>query len=152
MGRGEYAEYEEIAKEVSTRELSTLLKVGSSLASTLDLTEVLQIAIESVIKLLGLNTGAIYTLENDTLYLGATTPPLPPQLPEDLLLSHLNDHPHIKNTVSTKAPVYLDDARTTPLSPAEKAVVEFAPSHFDPLFPFIVEEGCDRSFYCWNNR
>jgi len=140
MGRAEYAELEKITRQVSPRELSTLLKVSSSLASTLDLTEVLQIAIESVIELLGLNTGAIYTLENGTLHLGATTPPLPPQLPEDLLLAPLDDHPHIKNTVLTKAPVYLHEARTASLSPAEKVVVDSRHLISILYFPLLLKD------------
>jgi putative nucleotidyltransferase with HDIG domain len=140
MGRVEYVEYEKITKQVSASELSTLLKVSSSLASTLDLTEVLQIAIGSVIDLLDLNTGAVYTLEKETLYLGATAPPLPPQLPESLLVSHLEDHPHIKNAVQTKAPVYLEDARIALLSPAEKSVVDARHLISILYFPLVLKQ------------
>jgi HD-GYP domain-containing protein (c-di-GMP phosphodiesterase class II) len=115
--------FDKITTQIPARELSTLLKVSSSLASTLDLKEVLQIAIESVVDLLDLDTGAIYTLENTTLTLGATVPPLPPQFPDELLLADLDNHPHIKRAVSTKAPVCLKDARLASLSPAEKIVV-----------------------------
>jgi len=140
MGRGEYAKYEEITKQVSTRELSTLLKISSSLASTLDLTEVLQIAIESVINLLSLDTGAIYTLEMRALYLGATTPPLPPQMPEDFRHLYLDDHPHIKNAVLTKAPVYLNDTRTASLSAAEKIVIDFRHLISILYFPLLLKD------------
>lgn len=140
MRRVEFAEYEKITRQVSAKELSTLLKVSSSLASTLDLTEILQIAIESVIELLGLGTGAIYTLENETLYLGATTPPLPPQMPEDLLHSNLEDHPHIKNAVLTKSPVYLRDGRTESLSPAEQIVVNSRHLISILYFPLLLKE------------
>jgi putative nucleotidyltransferase with HDIG domain len=140
MARVEFAEYEKIARQVSAKELSTLLKVSSTLASTLNLTEVLQIAIESVINLLGLETGAIYTLENEMLYLGATIPPLPPQLPDDLLRSHLDDHPHIKAAVLTKAPVYLNDAKTASLSPSEKIVVDSRHLISILYFPLLLKE------------
>ena len=140
MRRVEFAEYEKITRQISAKELSTLLKVSSSLASTLDLTEVLQIAIESVIGLFGLNTGAIYTLENKTLYLGATAPPLPLQMPADLLHSNLGDHPHIKNAVLTKSPVYLHDARTESLSPAEKIVVNSRDLISILYFPLLLKE------------
>ena len=140
MRRVEFAEYEKITRQISAKELSTLLKVSSSLASTLDLTEILQIAIESVIELLGLGTGAIYTLENETLYLGATTPPLSPQMPEDLLHSNLEDHPHIKNAVLTKSPVYLRDGRTELLSPAEQIVVNSRHLISILYFPLLLKE------------
>ena len=119
MERTESIPYDDLTTRRPAKELSTLLKVSSSLASTMDLIEVLQIAIESTAGMLGLETGAIYTLENGELYLGATTPPLPPQFPEELRLAKLSDHPHINNVVSTKAPVYIEDARYTPLSTAE---------------------------------
>jgi putative nucleotidyltransferase with HDIG domain len=140
MRQVEFAEYEKITRQVSAKELSTLLKVSSSLASTLNLTAVLQIAIESVIRLFNLDTGAIYTLENKTLYLGATTPPLPPQMPEDLLLSHLGDHPHIENAVLTKSPIYLYDARIEPLSPAEQIVVNARHLISILYFPLLLKE------------
>ena len=116
--------YENITAQTPAKELWTLLKVSSSLASTLDLGDVLQIAIESAADLLGLETGAIYTLENDLLYLGATTPPLHPEFPNELRLAFVHDHPHIKEMIDTKAPVYLEDARTVSLSVAEKTVVD----------------------------
>ena len=116
--------YDEIVQHIPAKGLSTLLSVSSALASTLDLTEVLQVAIESVSNLLNLDTGAIYTLQGGFLYLGATTPQLPPQFPPELRLAKLNDHPHIEKAIATKMPVYLADARQAALSPAEKIVVD----------------------------
>ena len=116
--------YEELTQRIPATELSTLLKVSSSLASTMELAEVLQIAIESVTDLLGIGTGAIYTLDNENLVLGATSPPLPSQFPNVLRFAQLKDHPHIKSAVETRAPVYLQDVSVAPLSPEEKAVVD----------------------------
>jgi HD-GYP domain-containing protein (c-di-GMP phosphodiesterase class II) len=132
--------YENMALHAHPKELWTLLKVSSSLTSTLDLGEVLQIAIESAADLLSLETGAIYTIENQTLYLGATTPPLPDQFPEELRHACINDHPHIKQVMDTKAPVYLDDARTAALSPAEKTVVEARNLVSILYFPLLLKE------------
>lgn len=124
MGRTESTPYDEVTQQITVSELSTLLKVSSALASTLELSEVLQVAIESATDLINLNTGAIYILENEALYLGATTPPLPTQFPDELRVAQLNDHPHIKETLTTKAPVYLKDTRVTSLTFAEKIVVD----------------------------
>ena len=96
MGQINFDTYEELANRISAKEMSTLLKVSSSLASTMELSEVLQIAIESVTDLLKLGSGAIYTLENKSLLLGATTPTLPAGFPDELRSALLNDHPHIK--------------------------------------------------------
>jgi putative nucleotidyltransferase with HDIG domain len=106
----------------------------------MDLIEVLQIAIENTAGMLGLETGAIYTIENGELYLGATTPPLPSQFPDELRLAKLSDHPHINNVVSTKAPVYIEDARHAPLSPAEKVVVDSRHLVSILYFPLLLKE------------
>ncbi len=106
------------------QELSTLLEVSSTLADSLDLGQVLQKAIESAVEVLALDTGAIYLLDGETLFLGATTPPLPAEFPDELRKADLNDHAHIREAVETARPVYLPDAATASLSPAEKTVVE----------------------------
>lgn len=140
MERTENTKYEELTTRISAKELSALLKVSSSLASTMDLIEVLQIAIESAAGLFGLNTGAIYTLENGELYLGATTPPLPAQFSDELRFAKLGDHPHIVKVVSTKAPVYLADARKSPLSAAEKIAVDARHLVSILYFPLLLKE------------
>ena len=146
MGQNGSLHYDELAQQISPKELSTLFKVSSALASTLELTEVLQIAIESATDLFDLDTGAIYLLESKDLYLGATTPPLPPQFPNELRLAQLSDHPHIKAAVETKAPVYLKDARTVNLTPAEKIVVDSRQLVSILYFPLILKENAIGAF------
>jgi len=124
MGQNEPVFYEELTQQISAKELSTLLKVSSALASTLELEEVLRITIESATTLLSIETGAIYMLEKGDLYLGATVPPIPPEFPVELRLAHLKNHPHIRESVTTKKPVYLSDVRNVTLTPAEQVAVE----------------------------
>lgn len=138
--RTENTKYEELTTRIPAKELSALLKVSSSLASTMDLIEVLQIAIESAADLFGLNTGAIYTLENGELYLGATTPPLPAHFSDELRFAKLGDHPHICKVVSTKAPVYLADARKSHLSAAEKIAVDSRHLVSILYFPLLLKD------------
>ncbi|HSL44258.1 MAG TPA: HD domain-containing phosphohydrolase [Anaerolineales bacterium] len=140
MEPSEIEAYEKLTTRVPAKELSTLLKVSSTLASTMDLTQVLQIAIESAVELLGLETGAIYTLESETLHLGATVPPLAPEMPAELLHAHLADHPHIKQAVSTKTPVYLADAQIESLSAAEKLIIEQRGLISILYFPLLLKE------------
>ena len=140
MGQNGPVPYEDLTPQFPAKELSTLLKVSSALASTLELAEVLQLAIESVTDLVGLDTGAIYILENEALYLGATTPPLPEQFPDELRLARLGDHPHIRETVSTQAPVYLKDTRVASLSPAERIVVDSRHLISILYFPLLLKE------------
>lgn len=134
------ASYDKITTRLQAKELSTLLKVTSSLVSTMDLGEVLQIAIESTTGLLELDTGAIYTLDDGHLYLGATTPPLPPEYPEELRFASLRDHPHINTTILTRAPVYIENVSAASLSPAEKVVVDTRHLVSVLYFPLLLKE------------
>jgi len=112
-----------ITRTIPAKELSTLLRVSSILAASLDLTSVLQSAIDCTVEVLELDTGAIYLLENDQLFLGATTPPLLPELQWLLLQPEaLSDHPHIEQSFALKRPISITDAHTAPLSPAETAI------------------------------
>lgn len=112
------------AKPVPHGDLTALLRVSLDLAESLDLDVVLQTAIEGTVEVLGLDTGAIYLLDEHGLYLGATTPALPGDFPEHLRRGKLADHPHIVRAISTHSPVFLDDARFAELSDAERAVAE----------------------------
>jgi putative nucleotidyltransferase with HDIG domain len=140
MGQRTFGTYEELTTRLPAKVLSTLLKVSSSLASTMDLSDILQIAIENVADLLGLGTGAIYTLKDETLILGATTPPLPAQFPDELRLAYLKDHPHISKAVTTRAPVYIHDATAEVLSPAEKIIVDTRHLKSILYFPLLLKE------------
>ena len=91
MGQNRPVPYENLTQQISAKQLSTLLMVSSALASTLELAEVLQLAIESAADLIDLDTGAIYIFEDNVLYLGATTPPLPEQFPDELRLARLDN-------------------------------------------------------------
>ena len=139
MGQTEF-DTEELTTRIPAKELSTLLKVSSSLASTMELSTILQIAIESVADLLRLSTGAIYTLETETLILGAATPPIPPEFPDELRLARLEDHPHIRKAVVNKTPIYLHDARNATLSPAERTIVDSRHLVSILYFPLLLKE------------
>ena len=140
MSQSDLSTYDKVVMQISARELSTLLKVSSSLASTMDISEVLQIAIESVVDLFDLETGAIYTIENNVLFLGATTPPLPPGFPDSMRFAPLADHPHIEKAVQTRGPVYLHDAGIESLSAAERVVVEARRLVSILYFPLLLKE------------
>lgn len=77
---------------------------------------------DSATDLMGIESAVIYLLEGEELYLGATTPPLDPQIPETFRRAQLVDHPHIKKSVSTGLPVILADTATVDLTPAERAI------------------------------
>jgi HD-GYP domain-containing protein (c-di-GMP phosphodiesterase class II) len=105
-------------------DLSLLLQVSRALAASLEIDEVLQTAIESAVRTLGLDTGAIYLLEGSDLTLGATTPPLPPGFPEALRRAQLGGHPHVARCLAEREPVSLVEWAAADLTPPERAVCE----------------------------
>lgn len=109
---------------MSSSELSRLLQVSRALASSLELDDVLQTAIESAVGTLRLDTGAIYLLDGDDLVLGATTPPLPPDFPEALRRAPRDGHPHVARCLAERELHSLEDWTPEELSPAEREVCE----------------------------
>jgi signal transduction protein with GAF and PtsI domain len=131
---------DQLTQLISANQLSTLLKVSNALASSLELAEVLQIAIVSITEILGIDTGAIYMLDGNDLYLGATFPPLPSDFPNILRVANLHDHSHLKDAIQAKTPVYLRDARAVPLTPAEKIVVDSRHLVSILYFPLLLKD------------
>jgi signal transduction histidine kinase len=110
--------------ERRSRELASLLEVSQALSATLDLETVLQTTTDSATRLFGIESAAVYLLEGVRLYLGATTPPLPRDLPEGFRSTVLPEHPHIEECVTAGLPVVLPDTGTAKLTPSERAIVE----------------------------
>ena len=92
-------------------ELAALLNSSQSLAATLNLEIVLQTTTDSITELMELQSAAIYLLEGETLCLGATSPALPPQFPEEFRRAPLADHPHIREVITTGLPIFLPTQR-----------------------------------------
>jgi len=133
-----------LAPRMPVQQLAKLLKVSAALSSSLDLPVVLQTSVESATEALGLDSGAIYTIEGETLRLGAATPPLPPGFPDELRLATMADHPHIMKAMETAAPLHVHDIRTEPLTPAESVAVvsrDLVTCVYIPLIANGIPEG-----------
>ncbi len=130
----------DLPEQLPANQLSALLKVSNALASSLEPAEISQIAIRSVIEVLGIETGAIYTLEKDNVFLEATAPPLPADFPEGLRLANLNDHPHLRQAIQQKKHVYLRDAKHEILTPEEQIVVDTRGLVSILYFPLLLKE------------
>jgi|WetSurMetagenome_2_1015567.scaffolds.fasta_scaffold11367_3 signal transduction histidine kinase len=125
----------------SLRELNLIIKISRNIIGTLDYEKVLQIISDGMSELLDIESAAMYILVNDDeLLLGATTPPLDPQMPEELRRAFVRDHPHIKKAIIKRKPVLLADTKTSPLSPAERAVAEMRRLRSLIYFPFVQED------------
>jgi PAS domain S-box-containing protein len=123
-----------------SQDLAALLEISRTLATTVDTQAVLQIIVERATNLARLNSGAIYLLQEDNLYLGATTPPLPWDFPEAFRRAPLADHPHIRESVSTGRPIVLPDAAAADLSPAEQAIVATRGLRSVLYLPLLIEK------------
>jgi HD-GYP domain-containing protein (c-di-GMP phosphodiesterase class II) len=113
-----------IPADFPAERLAVLLEVSAALGGSLDLATVLQTSIESAVQVLGLETGAIYTLDGERLLLGATTPPMGPRFPAALRSVVRVEHPHIDACLTSRQCIHLEDARTAVLTAAERVAVE----------------------------
>jgi PAS domain S-box-containing protein len=107
-----------------SRQLAALLAASQSLTASLNRAEVLQKITDKTADVLGVETSAIYFVEGEHLYLGASTPPLPPALPETIRRAVLADHPHIAEALRTRQSVILPDAADATLTTAERFVTD----------------------------
>lgn len=128
------------AEHMPSRDLATLLKVSIALGSSLDLGTVLQTAIESAVEVLELETGAIYTIDDDKLFMGATTPPLPPDFPRNLRIARLSDHLYVARAFTSGKPVFIPDARQAQFTPAEQLAVDQRGLRSILYLPLILED------------
>lgn len=121
-------------------EQDLLLEVSQTVSSTLDLEAVLQIIADGTARLVGVETAAVYLIEGNQLYLGATTPPLDPSVPESFRWASTDDHPHIHEALRSRAPLVLPDAARSALSPAERVIVEIRNLRSLLFLPFCLEQ------------
>jgi two-component sensor histidine kinase len=121
------------------KEQNILLKVSQSVSSSLDLQNVLQVISDGTATLLNIETAAIYLLDGHSLYMGATTPPLDPNIPDSFRTASVKDHPHIEKTITDGQPHIIRDTRKAQLSEAEKNIVEIRKLRSLIFLPFQQE-------------
>lgn len=111
---------EEIRKD--NIDLSQLLKISLDLLENVDLGQVYKKIVESAVMLLGLDTGAIYRIQNDRLLLEVTSPQLPDDFPDEFRTASLLNHPHINKVATSNSPLVINDIRKEELTPEEKII------------------------------
>jgi len=104
--------------------MAALLRARTSIWKRLDLSSMMQAAIGAAVETTGLDTGAIYLLQENVLYLGATTPPLPAEFPDTLRYANAIEHPHIMRAIDTESPVSISDLSGERLTNQERDVIE----------------------------
>jgi DNA-binding NarL/FixJ family response regulator len=123
-------------------ELQTLLAVSTIDLKKQDYGEALQKTTDSIVSLLDFDSSALYMLSRDSqdLLLQATTPPLPPNLPEFFGRARLDHHPHIKRCIETWQPVFMPDAREEQLTEEEAAIVEERDLRSNLYLPLSIDD------------
>ncbi|MGE5458073.1 MAG: PAS domain S-box protein [Methanococcaceae archaeon] len=107
-----------------SKDIATLFNISQLLASTLDMAKILQLIVENAVSLAGLDTGALYMVKGEELYLEATTPPLPLNFPHNFRSTLINDHPFICQAFSTCSSVVVPDISLAEFSPSERKIIE----------------------------
>lgn len=108
---------------LNTRDLSKLLEISVELLETVDRRKVFEKIVKGTPGLIGLETGAIYLIAGDDLYLETAYPPLPPDMPDEFRRALLKNHPHIEKAVKERTAVILRDTHNEPLTPEEETIV-----------------------------
>ncbi|MCZ7603023.1 MAG: PAS domain S-box protein [Melioribacteraceae bacterium] len=121
------------------KQQAILLKISSILAKNLELKSLLQSVTDSAANLLGLPTTAIYLVEKNDIVLGATSPPIPPDFPDEFRKADLTDHPHIEKALRSKHLVIIHDTSKTRLTEEERVIVETRNLRSLLYIPLILE-------------
>ncbi len=122
-----------------TSNLNSLLEVNRAISSSIELDTVLQLIIDKSTHLTNLDTGAIYLVEDEVLCLGATTPALPPDVPEAVRHDRIGNHPHIRKAVTEMVPVFVADCSKERFSDAELAIVKMRNLVSNLYLPLVIE-------------
>lgn len=130
----------EAAKHEGEHRLRAMLEISQALSASFEMSAVLQKIVENAVGVLELDSGAIYTLEGDKLYLEATTPPLPPSFPDELRRACVTEHPHIGAAITGGGTVILPDTMTADLSDAERAAAESRGLRSIAYIPLMISD------------
>ena len=131
--------------------LSTLFKISKTLAESLETSHVLQASVEGAAELVGLSTAAIYLIDGDNLALQATTPPLPPDFPDELRITPLKEHPHIGRSITACTPVYVENLQKEYQTEAERQVAEQRNLYSLLIVPLILGQEAIGAFIVGSN-
>jgi PAS domain S-box-containing protein len=114
----------EEALQESHKRLESFLHISQTMTSTLEREKLMQMLVDNAVRVTGMDSGAIYLINNkETIMLEATTPALPPNFPDEFRIAKTIDHPHIEKTIHTGIYTIVADTKTTELSPAEMEIV-----------------------------
>ena len=121
------------------KELGLLLNISQTLIRTKDLNNILQYITDSSSKIIGLDSAAIYLVNDDQLYLGASTPPVPDEFPKEFRFAKLKEHQHIKKSLISAEPVIVADVSRESFGIKEKEIFKFRKFKSLLYIPLLIE-------------
>lgn len=131
--------YESAIKK-KANDLASLLKVSLKLIETVDKDAVLQNIVESAVELLSLDSGAIYTIDGEDLFIEAVIPKLPQEIPFEFRKAFLPNHPHIKEAAVKKDIVIIENTQFAELSEYERIIVNERGLKTLLYIPLLIEK------------
>lgn len=116
----------ELELKQKTERLSKLLNISLALNESVEKKVVLQKIVDSSVELTGLDSAAIYLIDESNLYLllAATNPIIPENFPDEFRKAKLENHIHIKKTIEKRSIVIIHDTSKEVLSEQEKIIVD----------------------------
>ncbi len=145
---------------ISNQRLESLLQITQNMNMRMELGQLMQLIVDNAVRVTGLDTSAIYLMQDDEhIRLEATTPALPDDFPEHLRLAGLKDHPHLARAIQTRQPVIMQDTAKANLTAAEKDIVGMRKLRSNLYLPIYFREktvgaliisSCEKPFHFSN--
>jgi PAS domain S-box-containing protein len=104
--------------------LSAIVDITSILPSSLDFNVTLQSITDNLTNHLEFDSGAIYLVNGNNLFLEATTPPLDPKFPDIFRRALVSEHSYITKAIKHHSPIFLYDSSKVEMLPAERKIIE----------------------------
>ncbi|NUN09469.1 MAG: PAS domain S-box protein, partial [Ignavibacteriaceae bacterium] len=114
----------EDALKAKSDKLTLLLEIGNTLLTSHESKQVMQHVVESASLLSNLDSAAVYTLQDELLYLEAAFPPLPEGIPGEFRKANVNDHNYIKTAIQSLEAQVLPDTQFASLGEHERLIIE----------------------------
>lgn len=121
------------------KELGLLLHISQTLIKVRELNKILQSLTDFSMQIADIESTAIYLVQGNQLYLGAATPAIPDDFPEEFRFAFLKDHPHIKKSFKTTKPVLIKDVNKEPLTIKEMEIVKYRKFKSILYIPLLIE-------------
>ena len=125
----------------SNQQLESFLEISRNITKTWDQQKIMQLIVDNAVRIMGMQSGAIYLQSDDEkLKLAATTPPLKPDMPPGAKIAYVKDHPHIQQALTSGNHVIMADALATRLTPQEEEIVRLRNLRSNLYVPIQLRE------------